>query len=158
MSVPTCAEPVLAPQVTMQARELGGKRAVATPYMPFLHGLQRAVADGDGVLRPLVVGVDHGAVVVGLDVLEQVRLVVLAIADEGGDVVRQLDRREQVIRLADGGGDRLAVRPLEVVGLGVFGRGERALRVGPVSMPVEAAETELRGDIVDRLSRSRPVS
>lgn len=35
MSVPTCAEPVLAPQVTMQRENWEESVLFATPYMPF---------------------------------------------------------------------------------------------------------------------------
>ena len=38
----------------------------------------------------LVVGVDHGGVVVGLGTLEQVGLVMIAAADESGHIVGQL--------------------------------------------------------------------
>ena len=74
----------------------------------------------------------------------------LAAAHQRGDVVGQLQGGEQVIGLADGGGQGLAVRPLQIVGLGVLRRGQRTLAVADLDAG-GAAQTELRGVIVNGL-------
>ena len=56
----------------------------------------------------------------------------LTVAYQRGDVVGQLQRRKQVIALADGGGQGLTVGPLQIVGLGVLRGGQSALGLGAV--------------------------
>ena len=78
-------------------------------------------------------------------------LIVVAAAHQRSDVVGQLQGGEQVIGLADGGGQGLAVGPLQLMGLGVFRRGQRALAVADLDAG-GAAQTELGGVIVDGLN------
>ena len=77
-------------------------------------------------------------------------LIVVAAAHQRGDVVGQLQRGEQVIGLADGGGQGLAVGPLQLMCLGVLRRGQRAPAVADLNAG-GAPQTELGGVIVDGL-------
>ena len=114
------------------------------------HGTDCGIGHFHSVQRRLVIDVHQIAVVIGLDAFEQMSLIVLAAAHQRGDVIGQLQRREQVIGLADGGGQRLAVRPFQAVGFGVFRGGQRAAAVADLNAG-GATQAELLGVVVDGL-------
>ena len=86
----------------------------------------------------------------------------LTVAYQRGDVVGQLQRRKQVIALADGGGQGLTVGPLQIVGLGVLRGGQSALGLGAVgAADLDAGvlpQTELGGIVVQRLNARQTAS
>ena len=97
------------------------------------HSAQRSIGHFDCIYRLVVVHVQKPRVVVGLDVLQQMSLIVIAAAHQRGHVVGQLQRREQVVGLADGGGNGLAVGPLLIVAFRPLGGGQHAAGVADLN-------------------------
>ena len=73
----------------------------------------------------------------------------LAAAHQRGDIVGQLQGGEQVVGLADGGGDGLAVRPLPVVAVRPLRRGQHTAGIADLNAGGRA-KTELGGVAVQR--------